>query len=67
MVEEMQNRNPGINIEFYIDPHVLAAIYSAQGLDPPMASNEEDNDEEEEGEEEGESGEEIIEEFEPEP
>ncbi len=55
----MKSRIPGVNLEFYVDPNILATVYRAQGFEATVTAG---NLEDEEG-----SDEEVIEEYEAEP
>ena len=59
MIEDIKSRIPGVNLEFYVDPNILATVYRTQGFEAAVSA---DNPEDEEG-----SDEEVIEEYEAEP
>ena len=54
----MKSRIPGVNLEFYVDPNILASIYRAQGYEAATVTS----DNIEDGEEG--SDEEVVEEYE---
>ena len=61
MIVEMKGRIPGVNVEFYVDPKVITAVYQEQGFEAAAIGSSDMVD----GREEEEEEDEVIEEVEP--